>query len=94
MTDNNIGDRLRAALSVPPGEVDQDSLLRIIDDLLQPLETLTVTEVATLAGANYRERQNVKRKAARWTKGFEALSPLERLTMLRAMAASGPRGLR
>lgn len=86
MTDHDMGERLTAALSAPRDEIDEASLLRIIDDVLRPVKAVSVSEVATIAGTNYRERQNIKRKAARWTEMFADLPPLERLTMLRAIA--------
>lgn len=40
---------------------------------------------ASFAGVNFTDRQRVKRKAARWAKNYQALSPGERLAVLAAI---------
>lgn len=40
---------------------------------------------STYAGANFTDRQRIKRKAERWAKNYQALDPKERLAVLAAM---------
>jgi len=43
-------------------------------------------------GADFRERERIKRKAGRWAANFEAMPPLERQAVLSAMIASAGYG--
>lgn len=86
MNDHDVGMRMEAILALPRAEMDQTEVRAIVRDALRPLSVGTAGEIATLAGTNYRDRQNLKRKASRWTEIFAAMSSLEQLLILRAIA--------
>jgi hypothetical protein len=45
---------------------------------------------SSYAGANFTDRQRIKRKATRWAENYKALPPGERLAVLAALLAVDP----
>lgn len=88
MDDATIEDRVAAVLAKSRGAVSGSDVDAIVRDVLQPMNVSTIGEIATLAGRDYRDRQGLKRKALRWREMFSEMPPLERLTILRALASA------
>ena len=79
-------DKLAAIVGTAREDISAGEIEAIISDILLPLRTYSTKRIATLAGADYRGRQRIKRKADRWAKGFSRMLALERLTVLSAIA--------